>query len=73
MENKAVVLLVSLPRQSIGYSGARPTAQGANSWWRKRASVHRDTRSWRSTSAVRAWSSWLTGREPNAELSPNFG
>jgi hypothetical protein len=31
MENKAVVLFVSLPRQSIGYNRARPTAQGANS------------------------------------------
>jgi hypothetical protein len=32
MENKAVVLFVSLPRQGIGYDCARPTAQGANSW-----------------------------------------
>jgi hypothetical protein len=29
---QSLVLFVSLPRQGIGYSGARPTAQGANSW-----------------------------------------
>jgi hypothetical protein len=31
-KNKAVVLFVSLPRQSIGYNCDRLTAQGANSW-----------------------------------------
>ena len=41
---QSCVLFVSLPRQRIGYSCARPAAQGANSWRRKdRASVHRDT------------------------------
>jgi hypothetical protein len=32
MENKAVAF-VSLPRRSIGYNCARPTAQGANNSW----------------------------------------
>jgi hypothetical protein len=53
MENKAVVLFVSLLQVSIGWSYDHPTEQGANSWRRKRASGHRGRRSLRSTSVVR--------------------
>jgi hypothetical protein len=38
MENKAVVLLVSLLQVRIGWGYDHPTEPGANPWRRKRAS-----------------------------------